>query len=155
MFTQISWTTYLITVALVLAPYYLVIVYRFYRFEILNLFSGKQAQEDYETFTPERDFALQQLRGTKDDNALEDFEKQNLFPLAQAFADELQAFLEESGKDKITKTQLTQSLRILVAKYPSLKDSSFDDFVINLIKTESETNCSIHLTDEEVNALWN
>ena len=45
-------------------------------------------------------------------------------------------------------------LRLLLGKYPGLKDSSFSELIENLIINECEVNFSIQLAAEQAKALW-
>lgn len=153
MFTEISWNSYITIVIVLLAGYYLFIGFRYYRTDILHLLSGRKfTQTDSVSFT-----STQQIKPDQSShpaNMQEGFEKQNLFQLAQSFSDEIQAYLNEAGRNTLNKKEVMQSLKSLLAKYPSIKNSSFQEFIQNLIKTECETSCSIHLSEEELSALW-
>lgn len=132
MFTQISWSSYIITVLLLSTAYYLFIGYRYYRNDLLQLVSGK--------------------RNTTNDNVVSTQRHQ---PLIQSFSDEARAFMEQAGKNKLDKKEIIQSLQLLFKKYPFLKDSAFQGSVQSLIINECASYCSIHLSDEELSALWN
>ena len=88
------------------------------------------------------------------DEILKFFEKQNFFQLAQSLSDEIQAFVNASAGDKLNKDEVMNGLRGLLGKYPALKDSSFTEFIQNIIISESESNLSILLSPEEAAALW-
>jgi len=132
MFTQISWSSYIVTVLLLSAVYYLFIGYLYYRDDLLQLVSGK--------------------RITTNGNVVS---KQRHQSLIQSFSDEVKAFMEQAGKDKLDKKDIIQSLQLLLQKYPALKDSSSQESIQNLIVNECTSYCSIHLSDEELSVLWN
>lgn len=139
MFTDISWSSYITFMIALLAVYYLFIGFTYYRSDLLQLFSGKE-------FRPNQIFHQENLQQA--------FQKQDMFQVSQSLGDEIMAYLSEAGRDTLNKEDILQSLKSLVAKYPSIKDSAFRDVIQNLILTESETNCSIHLSEEELSALW-
>jgi len=156
MFTQISWSNYITVVALLLAGYYLIIGYLYYRSDILNLLLGRKIiQFGNTSLTATQTDPLHKpvLRFNKAhvENA---FEKQNLFPAVQSLSDEIQAFLNEAGRNKLNKEDVLPPLQLLLAKYPILKDSSFQESMQNIIETECIANCSIHLSEEDLNKLW-
>jgi hypothetical protein len=132
MFTEISWSSYIVTVLLLSTGYYLFIGYRYYRHDILQLISGKKVT-------------------TNDVVAA----NQNPEPLIQSFSDEIRAFMEQAGKNELDKKDIIQSLHLLLKKYPTLKDSAFQESIQNLIINECTSYCSIHLSEEELSVLWN
>jgi hypothetical protein len=132
MFTQISWSSYIVTVLLLLGGYYLFIGYGYYRNDLLQLISGK--------------------RNTTNDKLVSTQRHQTLI---QLFSDEVKAFMEQAGKNKLDKKDIMQSLQLLLQKYPALKDSGLQGSVQSLIINECTSYCSIHLSDEELSGLWN
>ncbi|HUZ60577.1 MAG TPA: hypothetical protein VMU83_17530 [Hanamia sp.] len=132
MFTQNSWSSYIVTVLLLLGGYYLFIGYRYYRNDLLQLISGK--------------------RNTTNDKLVSTQRHQTLI---QSFSDEVHAFMEQAVKNKLDKKDIMQSLQLLLQKYPALKDSGLQGSVQNLIINEYASYCSIHLSDEELSGLWN
>lgn len=127
MFTHISWSSYFITIAILSAGYYLVIGYLYYRNDVLQLISPKKVEIN-------NDVTIQRHQS-----------------LAHLFSDEVQAFMQQAGKDQLGKEDILQSLQSLLNKYPALKDPAFRESIQNLIKFY----CSIHLSDEELRLLWN
>ncbi len=156
MFTQISWGSYTTIVVVFLACYYLFVGFKYYRTDLLQLLSGKGISPDNTaSFTAtQKQVSVKPRQSLHKTNLQEAFEKQDLFQLAQSLSDEIQAYLNEAGRNKVVKEESMQSLKALVGKYPLLKDSSFHEFIQNLIETEFETNFSIHLSEEELSALW-
>jgi hypothetical protein len=132
MFTQISWGSY-ITAALVLsACYYLLIGYRYYRNDLLQLISGKKVTAN---------------------QVMEAFDMNN--PLVESFSDAIEAFMNAAGKNELDKNTILKSLPILFKKYPASNDTALRESVQNLIINKCKSYCSIHLSDEELSALWN
>ena len=132
MFTQISWSSYIVTVLLLSAVYYLFIGYGYYRDDLLKLVSGK--------------------RVTTHDFVSTAFRQQ---PLKESFSDEVKAFMNEAAKNKMSKKDILESLQLLFKKYPTLKDSASQESIKNLIVNECASYCCIHLSDEEFSELWN
>lgn len=132
MFTQISWSSYILTVLLLSAVYYLFIGYRYYRDDLLQLVSGKRLTT--------HDFVSTAFRQE---------------PLEKSFSDEVRAFMNEAGKNKMSKKDIMKSLQLLFKKYPTLKDTASQESIQNLIVNEYASYCSIHLSYEELSGLWN
>lgn len=153
MFTEISWNNYIISVIVLLVIYYLFIGFRYYRSDLLELLSGtKSTQTDRVSFIDLQTIRPEQTQHQA--NLKQAFEKQDLFQVTQSVGDEIMAYLNEAGRDTLNKEDIIQSMKSLIAKYPSVKDSAFRDAIQNLIIKECETNCSIHLSEEEISALW-
>lgn len=81
-------------------------------------------------------------------------EDQNLYQLLQSLSDEIQALLGEAGNNRLNKDEIITALKLLIAKYSVLRNSSLRESIQNLIQTECEMNCSIHLSEEELSVLW-
>jgi len=132
MFTQISWDKYIIAVLLLSAVYYLFIGYRYYGGDLLQLISGKKGTANH---------------------VMEASDMNN--PLMESFSDAIEAFMYEAGKNKLDKKNIMQSLPLLFKKYPASNDAVLRESVQNLIINKCKSYCSIHLSDEELSALWN
>jgi hypothetical protein len=130
MFTQISWSSYIVTVVLLLVSYYLVIAYWYYRHDLLQLIVGKNTTNNVAAFT------------------------QRHTTLVQSFVDEVQAFMAEARRNKLDKRDILLSLPLLLKKYPTFMNSAFHESVQNLIINECISYCSIALSGEELSALW-
>lgn len=139
MFINISWSSYFDFVAFILVAYYLFIIFRFYRSDIGHFLTPRSSEETERTFSSHKE-KLQEA-----------FEAQDHFQYASSLSDEIRAFLRAGTCDKDI---ILQSLKVLLVKYPSIKDSSFKEMIQNLILTECETNSSIHLSEEELRELW-
>jgi len=71
------------------------------------------------------------------------------------FSDAIEAFMYEAGKNKLDKNNILKSLPLLFKKYPASNDTALCESVQNLIINKCKSYCSIHLSDEELSALWN
>ena len=131
MFTQISWSNYFLIVLLLSVGYYFVIGYLYYRNDLLQSISGKKRINDLVATT------------------------RNYPPLLQSFSDEVQALMNEAGNNKLDGKDIIWSLQMLIKKYPGLKDFNFQESVQTIITNECKSYCSIHLSEEELSALWN
>jgi hypothetical protein len=134
MFTEISWSSYVTIVIVLLVIYYLFIGLRYYRTELFRIFAGRKIPAD----------------AVKEEVP----EKKNIFQLTRSLSDEIQAYLDEAGRNTLHKEEVITSLQSLLAKYPSVTDSPFRKVIQNLIVTECETCCSIHFGEKELSELW-
>lgn len=131
MFKQISWNSYLIMVLLLTIVYYLFIVLKYYRNDVIKLIYGKNL-----------------LSRNISNNEVDQ-------PLLQSFSSEIKAFIYEAGKDQLNIRDMMPSLQILIRKYPGIRDMTMRESIQNLIIHECKTNCSIHLGEHELSELWN
>ncbi len=129
MFTQISWSTYLTTILLLSIAYYLFLALRYYRKDILKIFAGKK-------ITGSEKFS---------------FDFQN--PMLQSFSVEVRAFLFEAIKNSLDKEDIIGSIRMLIRKYPGVKDMTLRNSIEHLIIEESAA--TIHLSNQDLSELWN
>jgi hypothetical protein len=131
MFNQVSWSNYFITIGLLSAGYYVVIGYLYYRHDLLQLLSDKKIT----TNNHEATIQNQELQ-------------------ARSFIDEFHAFMQQAANEQMGKEDILQSVQLLLNKYPAFKDSSFRKSIKNLVIDECRY-CSIHLSVEELDVLWN
>ena len=157
MFNQISWAYYTQIVAFILIAYYLFILYKYYRYDLLRFLKKKH------------NVSNQKLAFTSADQGSDLFEKgtvvhpnnmqteesnEDCYPYVQTLSDEVQAFIIEAGNNSFDKEQLVPSIQLLLSKYPSVKSSPNNKDIRNLIKKECETNCSVYLSESELDGLW-
>jgi len=129
MFTQISWSSYIITILLLSVAYYLFLTIRYYRKDVIKIFAARKV--------------------TGDENLLVDFQK----PMLQSFTSEVRAFLVEAIKNNLNKEDIMQTIQMLIRKYPGVKDITFCNAIEHLIIEESAA--SIHLSEQDLSELWN
>ena len=79
---------------------------------------------------------------------------EDYYPFVQTLSDEVQAFIIEAGNNSFDKEQLVPSIQLLLSKYPSVKSSPYSKDIRNLIKKECESNCSVYLSESELDGLW-
>lgn len=129
MFTQISWSSYLTTILLLSAAYYLFLAFRYYRKDLVKIFAGK--------------------KNTSDENLSMDFQK----PMLKSFSVEVRAFLFEAIRNNLNKEDIMGSIQMLIRKYPGVKDMTFRNSIEHLIIEDSAA--SIHLSKQDLSELWN
>ena|SRR5579859_7868675 len=81
----------------------------------------------------------------------------DLFQMAENAREELKSGIREAGKKKYCGQDLLTNLQQLLRPYAALTDLKAHPFRVainNVIQTESEIYCSIHLNNEELSFLW-
>ncbi|HEY5968309.1 MAG TPA: hypothetical protein VIU35_10035, partial [Chitinophagaceae bacterium] len=74
--------------------------------------------------------------------------------LVQSFTDEVIAYLEETGRNKVSKEVLLECLGLIANKYPSLALSEYKESLDQFIKIQTETYCAMFLIEEDLNKVW-
>jgi len=162
MFTNISWTNYLVVVILLLVIYYLIIGIRFYSHDLKNLLLGNQK------FKLSHSASLSNV--LNDNNPIAHEQSQpEMFQAGNDFAETTdETFLEvehlivrlkeaianASGK-KYVKEEFFLYLQLIIKEYPMLKNSQFQSVINELIISECAKYGSVTLSEEEVGTLWN
>lgn len=151
MLNSISWQGYWTMLALVLASYYIVIYLLYFRSVFKLPFNGRrpEAVSFGSREVPSSIFShtQQPTTGSLPEDSVTDQQ-------ANAFVDEVGAYFEEVKRSKVSKEQMLGSIQKILLKYPGLSASSYQDMIINMIRTEAEHHCSLHITSEEVVQVW-
>lgn len=162
MFTNISWTNYIVVIILLLTIYYIIIGIRFYSHDLKNLLSGNQKLK----LSPSTGISDVQ----NDNNTIADEQAQSeMFQPGNTFAETTdETFLEvehlivrlkeaiaNASVKKYIKQEFFLYLQLILKEYPILKNSQFQSVVNELIISECAKHGSIALSEEEVAALWN
>lgn len=161
MFNAISWQSYWLTLALLSAGYYGVIYLLYYRSDF-KIWVHRRSSLDGAPF-PGVATTQEGQPGSGNQPSLfeEDGSSDFQFPeggSAEAVVyncmDELTAFFVQAKRKKWAKAELVQALRGILLKYPSLKNSSYRESLSNVIVTQCEHHCSIHLSAEDKVRVW-
>lgn len=143
MFQTISWQTYWTTIMILSIGYYLFIYLLYFRKGLMNGFQNLSAETPITATT-------KSFSDNKTDSENIDNEERP----AQSCLDEINAFFEAKKKSKTVKSELLYGLHALVQKYPSLKASSYRNTLSNIMVTQAENICSVHLSADEVKSVW-
>lgn len=155
MFNSITWGEYLSAIILLLIFYYAVIGFKFYRWEILNVF-GIRKVEDGTMNTA----SLSNLRNFVTPENPEDYLPKpvleiDISPLVQSFTDEVKAFVQGSENGEIKKEEIIHSLSILSLKYPALKDADCRNDLKQFVLNEINVQYPNLLHPKDLIKLWN
>ena len=156
MFTNISWTNYLVAVLLLLTIYYLFVGVRYYSADLKDLFSGKQNPDfrtalsndtdgenilrTEENYTNERPaFAI-----TTDDD----------FAEVEHLIDRLKSVIADASGKKLIPQEFRQYLQLVLQEYPNIRKSPIRSSINELVASECEKYGAVTLSDDEVELLW-
>ncbi len=140
MINNISWQGYWITLALISAGYYLCIYLLYYR-------------SDFKVWIHRKPYNSQGIVSASA-SITQPLREEGAEGLIDSCMDELNAFFEEAKRKKVMKEELIFSLQLLLKKYPSIKNSEYQESLSNLIAAQCEHICSVHLNADEVSHVW-
>lgn len=148
----ISWSSYLIQSLTIVGLYYIALVLLFYRKDLrlpVRQVNVKGGESDSPLFFPQKELINQHPagEGVRLDAA-------SAAPM-HSLVDELQAFFTQVSEQEISRDLLLVSLKNIMGKYPSVKGSSSEEGIIQLIVSHAENNCSVVLSEAELEELWN
>jgi len=141
MLQGISWGGYWTFVLLITAGYYLVVYLFYFRAE------GFLKKLNPLNISSKERYRITEDEGLQNKEAAED-------SLFNACLDELNAFFDNQKKSRAIKREVINSLRMVLQKYPSIEISGYKDCLSNLIATQCQSICSIHLSSDELRDLW-
>lgn len=134
MLHQISWSSYFEFVAILLAIYYAVFFFVFYRKKMSDRLALK----------------FQAISSSEKEKRTEESE-----PI-EYLMDEMNAFIHQAGYNRSPKEEILFGLQKLVTseRFESIDKSLWKDRIDDLIINECQSNCSIHLSEEDLRVLW-
>lgn len=145
MLNQISWANYFGTVAILLGFYYSIILFVYYKTDILQLFTSKFQTAPLSIET-----------GTQAALNDEQFKMDAESDQTEYLLDEVKALVRQAGYSSSPKEEILFSLQRLLcaARFQKLYQSQYRDAINNLIVDEFQTNCSMHLDERDLQGLW-
>ena len=156
-----TWASYALIVSFCLFAYYLTVAI-IYRKTFGHLFKRGANLQSFDSLeVPTSDEVSSHLSSTNlfgeqvADEELKIVAEEDAAPSeAQEFAGEVEAYTT-SCDEAISKDRLIASLRKIIQKYPSLIHSESKYELTQLIAMYCENYCSVHLSADELQALWN
>lgn len=155
MFTNISWSDYIIAVAILLTVYYLFVGVRYYSADFKDLLSGKRKLK-YRAALPvnsgEEDYPAEEnyqneataFQPTSDDD----------FAEVEHLIERLKDVITDASQKKLIPQEFKQYLHLILKEYPSVKSSPLRSSVNELIVSECEKYGAVTLREDEVDMLW-
>jgi hypothetical protein len=142
MFKSITWSNYATAVAIMVALWYAIIIFAYYRKEVFNLISGKyrlplkrkkQQAVTADEEEPKQDHTFEELEGI--------------------VTDIRHSILEVAGKQANKEALFTQ-LKSRLAFYGGLRQPAFRVAINNFIIQYAESICGVVFSEDELNAAW-
>lgn len=152
MFNNISWSEYLTFITVSSLIWYAFVIYTYYRHDVLKTARASQPSPDHAmnfSYVPLK----QQVHAGSNEGYQPKAEEDHSL-VVQSFTDEVQAYLEEAGKDEVRKDAVLQSLSVITSKYRSLAQSEYRDSLDQFIINQAEINCAVFMSENEVDGIW-
>ena len=156
MFNSITWEQYFSAIILLLVIYYILIGFRFYKWEILSIIGIRKADDVSLNTT----VALSNLKEfTASENHENYLPKPSLeidiSPVVQSFTDEVTAFVQGADEGDITKEEIINSLQAICSKYPAIKNADCrKDLELDVLK-EINLKYPTLFHKNDIENLWN
>lgn len=157
MLTNISWTDYIIAVAILLAAYYFFVGMRYFFADLKNLVSGKSnlkfravipddtdESESFQSYEKKYNVVSPALETTSDDD----------FAEVEHLIERLKSVIADASGKKLIPQELKQYLHLVLQEYPNIKNSPFRTSINELVASECEKYGAVTLSEDEVEQLW-
>lgn len=148
MFQSVSWHQYWTAIFFLTVIYYMVTYFFYFRSNLKIALKGRK----------DIAFVNSGVKEEKEMPSLPDNQKTGNNSgdenMVYACIDELTAFFDNQKKSKAVKSALMFSLYTILQKYPSLRSSEYKESLTNIIATQCESICSIHLSADELKGVW-
>lgn len=156
MLTNISWTDYIIAVAILLAAYYFFVVLRYFFADLKNLVSGKSNLKfmvgiSYDTIGESIQSSEKNYNG--ESPALETTADDD-FAEVEHLIERLKSVIADASGKKLIPQELKQYLHLVLQEYPNIKNSPFRTSFNELVASECEKYGAVTLSEDEVEQLW-
>jgi hypothetical protein len=156
MLTNISWTDYIIAVAILLAAYYFFVVMRYFFADLKNLVSGKNNLRfmvgiSYDTIGESIQRSEKNYNG--ESPALEPTTDDD-FAEVEHLIERLKSVIADASGKKLIPQELKQYLHLVLQEYPNIKNSPFRTSINELVASECERYGTVTLSEDEVELLW-
>lgn len=150
MFNQISWTTYFYILLFFTIGYYL-IVFILYYFPFIK----RKLDEQLVNNSAEKSNADNTKAYSLFTTANKSTSEESSFALTQTLITEIGIVIEKASLEQFGKDELITSLQLVISAYPNLKGTPFMTPLNSYIAEESQINCSITLSEEDLKIVWN
>lgn len=135
MFSSISWQSYISLLAVVLVVYYAFVLYVYYRKDIVQVLTQG---------------------GYKGEKRIIENSETAVSDAADHCEDEVKALIHQAGYSRLSKDEILFSLQQLLhsGRFETMQDPSFKKRLGKVITYECQSNCSMHLSEEDLEQVW-
>ncbi|WP_373060040.1 hypothetical protein [Zunongwangia sp. H14] len=152
MFTRISWTDYLLAVAILLIIYYLFVGVRYFSSDIKALLAEKRKRTLKTSGFPQH--GTLQNETSENFPATTDAEADDEFAEVEHLVEKVKTMIADALNQQLVKEEFRQYLRLVLKEFPSIKTSALRPSINELIVSECEKQGIAAFNEEEVDELW-
>jgi hypothetical protein len=153
MLNKISWSSFVIILALILIMYYLYVLIVYYRKDIFSFSSINKKP------ITSNDLRKAPLKDKNKDMSKSDgvFDKLNddSFTLVHELLEDLKTVFIKAAKTKMVKEELIQAISSRLKAYPSLGETDLIEDINTHLDLESKEKCNMELLPEDLKQIWN
>lgn len=154
MLKNISWSDYIIAVAILLVIYYLFVGMKYFSGEVKDLLSGKRKLKLREALPASH--AEYPMGQEPDDQETGRFEEttDNEFTEVEHLIERLKAVVADAARKKLIRQEFKQYLSMILKEYPTVRYSPLRSSINELIVSECQKYGAVTLSEDEVELLW-
>lgn len=150
MLSNISWTTYFISVATATTAWYIIIGLKYYMNDLQSFLKKIVASRSVKNRQPDGGSAFD----NDDRNEFSANDPDDLMSSVQELVAKLKKAIAEASERQFKKAESMYSLQRILRQYPAVKDSSYRTSIEQLIQLEVQRTGFMTLDAEEVAMLW-
>jgi hypothetical protein len=134
MFKSVSWSSFITTLVVLLAIYYIVIAVLYFRDDVMSLLKRKEKPAPSSSPEP-------QNRGS-------------MFSSVHELMDELKELFFTAASRHYPEEELVMALQSTLKRYSNLKDTQFEAAINNDIQQSALSMCNISLDESDLKRVW-
>lgn len=127
MLQSISWQQYFLTTITLLVLYYLIIVVRYYKWELLNVLGIKKIETSSLNTVTEVNLKSDSYNYSGEYFGSFPTTETDASPMVRSLYNEIRAFLNGDQNSSLSKEELSDSLKIIFSKYSLFNKDDFSD----------------------------
>lgn len=155
MFNSITWGQYLFVICTALIIYYIVIGFRYFKWEILNVIGIKRVEAYSFSAKSINDVQSNNTHENTDTNVPQTTLEDDVTTLIQSFTDEIKAFVKGTHDIDVEKKDIIDSVKSILLKYAALKESIYETDLKIFVFNEIDQRFPELLKIKDLNRIWN
>ena len=157
MLTNISWTDYIIAVAILLTTYYFFVGMRYFSADLKDLVTGKRELK-FRAVIPDDTDEIESIQTSEKNYNGESpaFETttDDDFAEVEHMIERLKSVVADASGKKLIPQEFKQYLHLVLQEYPNIKNSPFRSSINELVASECERYGAVTLSEDDVEQLW-
>jgi hypothetical protein len=147
MFHAVSWLDFLQTITLIVIPYYVLVVFCYFKKEVYNVFTFRRIPSQPGFNIKSRKDAVTLASTNKVDNIP--------FTTVHELLEELKMIFKKAVDTKMIKEELLQAIRSKLNMYPRMRETGLKDDINIHITEEAKEICNLEIFPEDLKIIWN